>query len=381
MATSKRAYNYTEAPAIDMIIDIAIAIIEQVQKPTLAFLLGGMLLAALGSKLEVPEPVYKFVVMLLLLKVGLGAGISIREADLVALAVPAVCAVLAGIGIVLLGSNTLARWRGVSKVDAYATAGLFGAVSASTLAAAMAMLDEEGILYEGFIGALYPFMDIAALVTAILLAKMSAARATQTAGAILPQNGVATMTMDGLASGLPKQSRPSDKAPTPHGLVRTILTDTIQSAAISALLLGIAIGVLGRPENVYASFYEPLFRGLLSILMLVMGMEAWARLSELRKVAHAYLLYGLTAPLVHGLIGFGLGIAAHQITGFSAGGVVLLAVMAASSSDISGPPTMRGALPEANASAYVGASTGLGTPVAILSIPLWIWLSDVLIGL
>jgi len=381
MAISKRAHNYTEAPAIDMIIDITTAIIEQVQKPTLAFLLGGMLLAALGSRLEVPEPVYKFVVMLLLLKVGLGAGISIREADLVALAVPAVCAVFAGIGIVLLGGNTLARWRGVSKVDAYATAGLFGAVSASTLAAAMAMLDEEGILYEGFIGALYPFMDIAALVTAILLAKMSAARATQTAGAILPQNGVATMTMDGLASGLPKQSRPSDKAPTPHGLVGTILTDTVQSAAISALLLGIAIGVLGRPENVYTSFYEPLFRGLLSILMLVMGMEAWARLSELRKLAHAYLLYGLTAPLVHGLIGFGLGMAAHQITGFSAGGVVLLAVMAASSSDISGPPTMRGALPEANASAYVGASTGLGTPVAILSIPLWIWLSDVLIGL
>jgi hypothetical protein len=140
MAISKRAHNYTEAPAIDMIIDITTAIIEQVQKPTLAFLLGGMLLAALGSRLEVPEPVYKFVVMLLLLKVGLGAGISIREADLVALAVPAVCAVFAGIGIVLLGGNTLARWRGVSKVDAYATAGLFGAVSASTLAAAMALI-------------------------------------------------------------------------------------------------------------------------------------------------------------------------------------------------------------------------------------------------
>ena len=92
--------------------------------------------------------------MVLLLKVGLGAGISIREADIVALMVPAICAILAGIGIVLLGSNTLARWKGVSKMDAYATAGLFGAVSASTLAAAMAMLVEEGIAYEGFIGAL-----------------------------------------------------------------------------------------------------------------------------------------------------------------------------------------------------------------------------------
>jgi len=60
--------------------------------------------------------------------------------------------------------------------------------------------------------------------------------------------------------------------------------------------------------------------------------------------------------------------------------VVLLSIMAASSSDISGPPTMRGALPEANPSAYVGASTGLGTPVAILSIPLFMALAEVMIG-
>ncbi len=41
---------------------------------------------------------------------------------------------------------------------------------------------------------------------------------------------------------------------------------------------------------------------------------------------------------------------------------------------------MRGALPEANPSAYVGASTGLGTPVAILSIPLWVALAEIFVG-
>jgi hypothetical protein len=164
------------------------------------------------------------------------------------------------------------------------------------------------------------------------------------------------------------------------GIVREILTDTLKSPAISALLLGLAIGLLGRPEQVYASFYEPLFRGLLSILMLIMGMEAWARLGEMRKVAHAYVVYGIAGPLVHGAMGFGAGLIAHHLTGFSAGGVVLLAVMAASSSDISGPPTLRAALPEANPSAYVGTSTGIGTPVAILSIPLWIALAEWLIG-
>jgi hypothetical protein len=353
---------------METIVTIASTIVEQLQKPTLAFLIGGMLLASLGSKFEIPEPVYKFVVILLLLKVGLGAGISVREANLVDLLVPALGAVVVGILIVFLGSWTLARWRGVERVDGLATAGMFGAVSASTLAAGMAILDDEGIPYEGFIGALYPFMDLAALITAIVLAKISLARrAASAAGA---ETG--TIMLD---SPMIQQS-----PGTGHGMLRGILVDTLRSPAISALIVGLAIGILGDPSSVYKSFYEPLFRGLLSILMLIMGMEAWARFAELRKVAHAYILYGITAPLIHGALGFGAGMIAHELTGFSAGGVVLLAVMAASSSDISGPPTMRGALPEANPSAYVGTSTGLGTPVAILSIPLFIALAEVFIG-
>lgn len=350
---------------MDIALEIAATLVAQVQKPTLAFLIGGMVLAAMGSKLEVPEPVYKFIVLVLLLKVGMSAGISVREADLWALAVPAMLAAVVGVTIVLIGGRALSAFRGVSRMDAMATAGLFGAVSASTLAAGMVMLDAEGIAYEGFIGALYPFMDIAALVTAIVLARMSAARrmaATPAGG------GVATVTMGGGGAG------------GEGAMVRGILTDTLKSPAISALLLGLGIGLLGRPESVYDSFYEPLFRGLLSILMLIMGIEAWQRLGEMRKVAHAYVAYGIAAPLLHGLLGFGAGLVAHELTGFSAGGVVLLAVMAASSSDISGPPTLRGALPEANPSAYVGTSTGLGTPVAILSIPLWIALAELVIG-
>ncbi|MEM1301699.1 MAG: sodium-dependent bicarbonate transport family permease, partial [Pseudomonadota bacterium] len=246
---------------MDILVTILTTIAEQLQKPTLAFLIGGMLLAALGSKFEVPEPVYKFIVILLLLKVGLGAGISVKEANLTELLIPAIGATVVGIAIVLLGSVTLARLRGVSQTDGLATAGLFGAVSASTLAASMAVLDEEGISYEGFIGALYPFMDIAALVTAIVMAKLAEARraATSTAGG--------TMTV---------------AAPKPDiqkGLITGILTDTFRSPAISALVLGLALGIFTQPQSVYASFYQPLFRGLLSILMLIMGMEAWSRLS------------------------------------------------------------------------------------------------------
>ena len=373
---------------MDIVIAIASTVLDQLQKPTLAFLIAGMMLAALGSKFEVPEPVYKFIVILLLLKVGLGAGISVREADLMSLIVPALGAAFIGIAIVLIGSQTLARWRGVSQVDGLATVGLFGAVSASTLAAGMAILDDEGIRYEGFIGALYPFMDIAALVTAIVMAKLAEARRMATSLSVQGNAGgagTATASLMGpvlqrastAASGQMGDATGSAVEP---GLVRGILVDTFRSPAISALLAGLAMGILTKPDTVYHSFYEPLFRGLLSILMLIMGMEAWARFSELRKVAHAYILYGITAPILHGLLGFGVGMIAHALTGFSAGGVILLAVMASSSSDISGPPTMRGALPKANPSAYVGTSTGLGTPIAILSIPIYIAMAEALIG-
>lgn len=352
---------------MDIIVEISTTILTQMQKPTLAFLIGGMVLAAMRSDLVVPPAIYQFIVLMLLLKVGLGAGISVREAELSELLVPAGLAAALGVLIVLIGARTIARTRGVSYMDGMATAGLFGAVSASTLAAGMVMLDGAGIAYEGVIGALYPFMDLAALLTAIVLARLSAQRQTATSAS----GGTATMTMGGGGS----------KPPAIEGdMVKSILAQTLRSSAISALALGLAIGFLARPESVYEGFYEPLFRGLLSLLMLIMGMEAWARLSELRKVAHAYILYGLAAPLLHGALGLGAGLIAHHVSGFSAGGIVLLAVMAASSSDISGPPTLRGALPEANPSSYIGTSTGLGTPVAILSIPLWMALVDVLIG-
>jgi uncharacterized protein len=352
---------------MDFANDIATTILGQLQQPTLAFLIGGMMLAALGSRIEVPDAIYKFIVVVLLLKVGMSAGISVREANLMELAVPALLAAVLGILIIFLGRATLARWRGVSEVDGMATAGLFGAVSASTLAAGMAMLDDRGIAYEGFIGALYPFMDIAALVTAIVLARMSAERK---AARGLQGGGAATMTMGGRHGRL--RRRHGARHPRRHGAEP---------------------GDLGAPPRARHRHLRAARQRLRKLLRAPLprapvgpdarhgdrGLAAARRSAEGRPCLCPLRDRG--RPFVHGALGFGAGLIAHHLTGFSAGGVVLLAVMAASSSDISGPPTLRGALPEANPSAYVGTSTGLGTPVAILSIPVWIALAEAVIGL
>lgn len=335
---------------MEFLFDFLMRLVAQFQSPTLGFLIGGMVIAALGSNLKIPNAIYQFIVFMLLMKIGINAGIEIREADLAEMLLPAIFACVIGVAIVLIGVFIFSLIPSVNREDGIATAGLFGAVSASTLAAAMVLLEEEAIEFEAWVPALYPFMDIPALILAIVLANIYMKK----------RDGDAETRVD----------------------VWGIIKESLRGAALSAMILGLVLGLLTKPDRVLDSFYEPLFRGFLSILMLIMGMEAYARLNELRRVAHWYAVYAFIMPIMHGLMAFGLGYIAHIAVGFSPGGVILLAVIAASNSDISGPPTLRGGIPSANPSAYIGASTSVGTPVAIaICIPLFVALAQVVFDL
>ena len=337
---------------MDAVIELLSTFAGQLQKPTLAFLIGGMAIAALGSKLDIPDAIYRFIVFMLLMRVGIGGGMEIRDSDLSQILLPALMAVILGCAIVLIGRFTLAAHPSLKTEDGIATAGLFGAVSASTMAAGMLTLEEEGIAFEAWVPALYPFMDIPALVLAIVLASVHRQKQRQ------------------------REGGPGD-AGDHRVRIWPIVAESLRGSALSALLLGMALGIFTKPDSVFEQFYDPLFRGLLSVLMLIMGIEAWQRLAELRRVAQWYAVYALLAPIVHGLLGFALGYVAHVATGFSPGGVILLAIIAASSSDISGPPTLRAGIPSANPSAYIGASTAIGTPVAVaICIPLFLTLGQ-----
>ncbi len=333
-----------------MLTDFFGGFLHQLQQPVLAFLIGGMVIAAFNSKLRIPDAIYHFAVFMLLMRIGINGGMAIREANIVDMLLPALFSVIMGVGIVLLGWFTLARLPGVKKDDALATVGLFGAVSGSTLAVTMMLLEEEDIFYEAWVPALYPFMDIPALVLAIVIANIYMSK---------------------------KQGGSGEKV-----AVWPIVKDCLQGSALTALMLGLAIGLFTQPEKVFEEFYDPLFRGLLTILMLVMGIEAYQRIRELAGVAHWYVLYSFVAPIVHGLLGFGLGYIAHVLVGLSPGGVIIFAIIAASNSDISGPPTIRAGIPTANPSIYIATSTGLGSVVAIaICVPLFLALGKVVFSL
>lgn len=360
--------------------------VGQLQSPTLAFLIGGMVIAALGTQLVIPEAISTIIVFMLLTKIGLTGGMAIRNSNLTEMLLPVAFSVILGILIVFIARFTLAKLPNVRTVDALATGGLFGAVSGSTMAAALTTLEESKISYEAWAGALYPFMDIPALVTAIVVANIYLNKRKRKSAAASIEESFSKQPVAagdyGDQTDYPRtrQEYLSQQEPEDNRVkIWPIIEESLQGPALSAMLLGLALGIFTKPESVYEGFYDPLFRGLLSILMLIMGMEAWSRIGELRKVAQWYVVYSLIAPIVHGFIAFGLGMIAHYATGFSLGGVVVLAVIAASSSDISGPPTLRAGIPSANPSAYISSSTAIGTPIAIgVCIPLFIGLAQTL---
>lgn len=354
---------------MDVLLNALGVFINQLQSPALAFLLAGALLAAFKSKLQIPKAIYDFAVFMLLMKIGLNAGLVIRDTNIMDMILPIIFSMLTGVLIVLLGLFTLARLPGVKKDDALATLGLFGAVSGSTLVAAMFFLEGEGITFEAWLPALYPFMDIPALVTAIILARIYKHKKDKEKKEQEQLTGVSVREHE-------------HESATKEIKVKDIISESLASSALSALIMGILLGLLTNPQTVLESFYEPLFKGLLSVIMLVLGMEAYLRLKELARVAHWYTIFAILGPIAHGFIGFGFGYIAYLTVGLSPGGVILLAILAASSSDVSGPPTIRAAIPSANPSAYIGASTGIGTVVSIaICIPLFTAIAKVVFEL
>ena len=268
--------------------------IIQLQSPTLAFLIGGMIIAALGSELVIPESICTIIVFMLLTKIGLTGGIAIRNSNLLDMVLPMISAVAIGIIVVFIARYTLANLPNVKVVDAIATGGLFGAVSGSTMAAGLTVLEEQNIQYEAWAGALYPFMDIPALVTAIVIANIYLNKKKRSAAdQSIKQESLRKQPV--AVGGYPDQQdypstrqeyRSQQQDPDENKVkIWPIIQESLQGSALSAMLLGLALGILTKPETVYEGFYDPAFRGLLSILMLVMGIEAWSRLGELRKVA------------------------------------------------------------------------------------------------
>lgn len=306
---------------------------------TLCFLLGVVAVAA-RSDLTIPEPVSAFLAIYLMLAVGLKGGADLSGADL-RQALPVLASGVAiGLAIPLWIYLAGRRLAGFGVADSAALAAHYGSVSAVTFIAAASYLDAAGIRYEPYVTALMAVMEVPGVVMALLIARLAQGR------------------------GLP---------------LGATIARMLASKSVVLLAGGLAIGAIVGQAGMapVKPFFSDLFRGVLCLFLLDLGLKTAARAGIVRRAAPALLLIGIAAPLANAA----LGLAVAGLLGLSVGGATILATLAASASYIVAPAAVRGALPEADPALALTASLAVTFPFNLLvGLPLYTAAASALYG-
>lgn len=298
----------------------------------LAFVLGAIA-GFIRSELELPEPVLKLISIYLLLAIGLIGGRELAKAGLGELAGLLGVSVALTVAIPAIAFLVLRRFGGFDVANAAAVAAHYGSVSSVTFFAALAFARAAGMPAEGYLTAVVAIMEWGVIV-ALLLARVALGRANGTLG------------------------------------LGALVADTLRGRGILLLSGGMVIGALAgeRGWGQIAPFYEELFRGILMLFLLEMGMTAARQIRDFAKVGVFLTGFALAAPVAFGLIGVWAG----HLVGLSQGGAFVLGVICASASYIDAPAACRAALPQASPGIYLTASLGVTFPFNLLiGLPLY----------
>lgn len=311
-------------------------LIENLISPiTLAFLLG-ILATLIRSDLEIPEPVIRIFAIFLLFSIGLQGGRELATADmsnmLGAVTVTAAIVLLIPLLAFLVARHVIR----LSIVDSAGVAALYGSVSSVTFLVARTYAEAAGFPMEGYVTGLVALMELGILV-ALFYGRLALSRADGKSGVALS----------------------------------AILMETLRGRGLLLLVGGLVIGAASGEKNFakIEPFFVDLFRGVLVLFLLEMGMTAGRQLKDFARVGGRMVAFGLGLPIVNGFVVSGLATAA----GLPMGSAFVLATVAASASYIDAPAAVRATFPDANPSVYLTTSLGITFPFMLLAgVPL-VW--------
>jgi uncharacterized protein len=306
--------------------------------PAILFFALGFLAQIIRSDLKFPPDLTKALSIYLLVGIGIHGGIELAKID-VASAVGSVAAALGlGFGLPIIAYFILSRVVRIDRLNAAAIAAHYGSVSAGTFITAIAFLESLKVTHESYPVIMLAIMESPAIIIGLVLANLAR-----------KDNGNAN------------EKRIS----------RELIHDAFTNGSVVLLLGSMLIGAIALPSGLgkILPFYDSMFMGVLSLFLLDMGMEAARRIGDFKKVGISLIAFGIAMPLLGAAIGLAVG---HWALGFSAGGVLLVAVLAASASYIAVPPAMRLAIPESSPALFLTLSLGVTFPFnVIVGIPLY----------
>ena len=306
-------------------------------EPVVLFFLLGVFAGLVRSDLKIPGAIYEALSIFLLLAIGLQGGVKLAEFPLSELILPSVAILFVGSLLPLAIFPVLRRLGRMTRADSASMAAHYGSVSVVTFSVGVALLAQEDVDFEGFMIVFLVLLEIPALVIGVMLARF----------------GV--------------------------GKVRwgKMFHEVFFGKSILLLAGGLVIGFVAGAEGIKPLdiLFFDLFKGILALFLLEMGLVASSRIAGLRTYGLFLTSFAIVTPLLSAVIGTVLGWA----LGLSVGGTMLLATLYASASYIAAPAAMRIAVPEANPALSIGASLGITFPFNIfIGIPIYFWMAKLI---
>lgn len=312
------------------------ALLENILHPPVLFFFLGMIAVAVRSDLEIPPQIARFLSIYLLFDIGIKGGEELFHSGFSFIVIKVIFfCVLLSFGIPFLVYRVLRL-----KLDVYnagAIAATYGSISAVTFATGISYLESLEQSFGGYMVAGMALMESPAIIAGLVLVKGSQQK-------------------DGNAD---------------HGNgIKSMLNEAFFNGSVFLLVGSMVIGYLAgnAGEKELEPFVNGIFKGMLSLYMLDMGLLAARRLNELKKSGLFLVSFALLWPL----FGACLGIISSLLIGLDHGSALLMTILTSSASYIAVPAAMRMAVPQANMSLLLPMSLGITFTFNVtLGIPLY----------
>ncbi len=317
--------------------------VQTLTSPVILFFVLGMLAAAAKSELTIPEAMAKGMSLYLMAAIGLKGGVAMAKSGVNADVAAALAAgIVASLFIPFAAYGLLRSFGRLNRIDAGAVAAHYGSVSVVTFVTAGEILSGIGMIPAGYMVAVLAVMETPAILSGLYLARRGAADAREGAGG---------------------------------GLWHEVFLN----ASVVLLLGSFAIGWIAGPDKFeeVKPLFDGLFKGILCLFLLDMGLIAARRLLQSRAINARLVTLAILFPLFNGL----LGVVAGTAIGLDAGSTAAFGVLCASASYIAVPAAMRLALPQADPGIYLTMSLSVTFPFnLIVNIGLIVWATRLLAG-
>lgn len=308
--------------------------------PVLFFFLG-MLAVWVGSDLTIPQPLSKLFSLYLLMAIGFKGGSELHKTGISEQLVwVLIFSLFLSFLFPVILYPILSRFFG--RTDSAAIAASYGSVSAVTFITAVSLLQKLQIPYAGYLVAALAVMESPAIISGIVMSR---------------KNNKDT-------GGLPLKE-----------LIREAVFNGSVLVLTGSLVIGIVTGASGEKD--LAPFVQYLFKGILCLFLLDMGLVSASRIKGSKTISLTVVMFALVIPLVQAIPGLGVA----WLLNLSTGDAFLFTVLCAGASYIAVPAAMRLALPDANPGIYVTMALAITFPFNVIAgIPLYLYLVTLITG-